>query len=350
MTLRKRRLILVFASLVFLIVAPALLLYAYGYRLDSHFRISKTGGLYISSPVSGSEIFVENNFKKLTNILQPGLFLQNLSEGEYQILVAKEGYWPWLKTLNIKESQVAEARAFLISQNPEGKVLLRGRFKDIQASPYNKVLLLEEEKNGGRQATFYLPDTNTFLTPVSATTTKLLFFKNGVSKISWDDNSVLLADDKTAISVSFDFENETVNALPASIKEIVVNDKYEKFAYQKKEHLFWDNKTNSIWLEWLGAKDAVPYYICESKPCESTNYLIAAFASSAVKNADFFPTRRDLLIIAAQNGVFAFEIDERGGRLSQPIYKGKEPTFAVFPNEKKVYVLDNDILLEIDLD
>lgn len=351
MTLRKRRVIIAFASLLFFIAAPALLLYSQGYRLDSHFRISKTGGLYVWSPVSGSEIFVKNNLEKITNILQTGLFLQDLSEGDYQILVAKDGYWPWLKTLKVKESLVAEARAFLIPRNPEGKVLLRGHFNAVWASPYDKVLLLEENKGNNRKITFYLPDTNTFLIPASSTTTKLLSFKDEFSKISWEENGVLLAENKNAVRITFNFDNGTVNALPESFNAISasINDKYEKFAYQKKEHLIWDNKTNSIWLEWLGDKNSIPYYICDIKPCESTNYLIAAFSSSPIKNVDFFPGRRDVVIIAIQNSVFALEIDGRGGRVNQPIYKGKDPVFAVFPDEKKVYILDEGVLSVVNL-
>jgi hypothetical protein len=349
MTLRKRRIILALASLIFFILVPALLLYAHGYRLNSDFQISKTGGLYVSSPVSGSEIFVKNDLKKTTNILQAGLFLQNLSEGAYQVLVAKEVYWPWLKTLNVKESLVAEARAFLIPRNPKGKVLLRGHFETVWASPYNKILLLEENKAGVRKMTFYAPRTDTFLTSISATTTKLLSFKNEFSKISWKDNSVLLAENKNAVQATFNLDNGTVSASPEVLAVVSIDDRYEKFSYQNKQHLFWNNENNEIWLEWLGDKDSIPYYICDIKPCESTAYLIAAF-SSPIKNADFFPGRRDLIIVAVQNGIFALEIDERGGRIRQPIYKGKDPTFAVFPNEKKVYVLDEGVLSAINLD
>ena len=353
MTLRKRRIIFAVSSLLFFIIAPALLLYSQGYRIDSHFRVSKTGGLYISSPVPGSEIFVQNHLKKTTNFLQTGLFIQDLPEGNYQILVNKNDYWPWLKTLNVKESLVAEARAFLIPKNPEGKVLLRGQFNAVWASPYNRVLLLEEKKGNNRKITFYLPDTNTFLIPASSTTTKLLSFKNEFSKISWDNNAVILEENKNknVIRASFDFNSGTVSALPESFNAISasVNDKYEKFAYQKKERLFWDDKNNSIWLEWLGDKNAIPYYICDNRPCDSTNYLIATFPSSPIKNVDFFPGRRDIIIIAIQNKVFALEIDGRGGRVSQPIYKGKDPVFAAFPDEKKVYILDDGILYVVNL-
>ncbi len=348
MTLHKRRIILAICSLVFLAIAPFLLLYCLGYRLDRNFKIGRIGGLYVSSPISGSKIFVKNIYEKTTNILQSGVFLQNLSEGNYQILVEKEGYWPWVKNLNIKEGLVAEARAFLIPQTPEGKILLKGLFSAVWASPYNKILLLEE-KNNGRQATFYLPDSNTFLTPFSATTTKLLSFETEISKIFWEDGAVLLGDGKKTIRAIFNLGNGTVNASIEPINAISVNHKYEKFTNQKKERLWRDDKTKEIWFEWLGDKTAIPYYLCESKPCESTVYLISSF-SFPPKNAEFFPGRRDLLITAVQNAVFALELDKRGGQLTRPIYKGKDPTFTVFPNEKKAYVLDEGVLIAINLE
>lgn len=359
MTLRKRRIILLISCLVFLGAAPLLLLYTAGYKITSNFLISRTGGLYVSSPLSGSEIFVKNKKEKETNILQSGLFLQNLSPGNYPIIVAKEGFWPWQKTLNIKEGLVAEARAFLIPMNPKGRVLLKGRFENFWASSYDKVLLLEENKSSGWRITFYLPDTDTFLTNDSLKTAKLLSFKNSISKIFWEDKAVLLMEEKEIIRVTFNFDNQTVSASLLEIDDISVNpirekfsngvnNKYEKISERKKERIWQNNQTNEIWLEWLGDKDFIPYYLCDTKPCPTT-YLIASFRSP-IKNVDFFPGRRDLLATAVQNSVFALETDKRGGQLMQPIYKGKDPTFAVFSSEKIIYVLDNGALLAVNLE
>ncbi len=349
MTLRKRRIMLAFCSLIFLIVAPFLLLYSLGYRLDRNFKIGRIGGLYVSAPMAEAEIFVKENLEKTTNILQSGLFLQNLSEGAYPIIVVKDGYWPWIKTLNIKEGLVAEARAFLIPQTPEGKIILKGPFSAAWASPYNRIFLLEENKNEGKQATFYLPDTNTFLTNISATTTKNLIFKNSISYIFWENGAIILGDGKKTIRAEFNFGNGTISAAPSKIGAEAINHKYQKFTSQNKEQLQWDDKTNEIWLKWLADKNTIPYYLCDIKPCESADYLISSY-KYPVKNAEFFPGRRDLLIAAVQNSVFALEMDGRGGRLSQPIYKGKNPTFTVFPNEKTAYVLDEGVLIAINLE
>lgn len=348
MTLRKRRIIFAISALLFFVLAPLLLLYTVGYRIDNRFKIGRTGGLYVSSPFSGSEIYIKNRLEKKTNIIQSGIFRQNLISGIYQILVTKEGYWPWLKPLNIQEGLVAEARAVLIPQNPKGDALLRGNFSAIWASPYNKILLLEENKADGVYATFYLPGTNTFLTSAAPETSRLLSFKNEISKIFWEEGAILLKSENRIIRVVFDLNSQTVKTSLEPISDFPVNHKTDKFSRNKKQHLWQDNKANAIWLEWLGEKGSIPQYLCEAKPCEETIYLISNFRFP-IKNTDFLPGRRDVIIASVHNAVFALEIDGRGGRLSFPIYKGKEPTFAVFPDEEKVYVLDNGVMSGVNL-
>ncbi len=336
-------------ALTFFILAPILLLYTLGYRINSQFKFGRIGGLYISSPVIGADIIVENRKEKETNMFQSGLFLQDLAEGGYRVTVTKEGYWPWQKTLNVKEGLVAEARALLIPQTPEGLILLKGDFSAVWSSPYNNVLLLEENKSEGKEAVFYLPETNTFLTNTSATTTKLLTLGGGISEIFWEDGYVLLKGWKNTVRATFDLNNGTVSASRETDAKILANYKYQRFNSQNTERLWFDEKTNEIWIDWLTDKNSIPYYLCDTKPCESVNYLIASF-KFPVKNADFFPGRKDIVIVAVQSGVFALEIDGRGGRMMQPIYKGKDPGFAVFSPVKKVYVLDSGVLFAITLE
>lgn len=351
MTLRKRRIILLLSFLAFALIAPALLLYAHGYRLTDDFQIAKTGGLYISSPAAGSEIYVKDSLEKKTNILQAGLFLQDLASGTYPVLVVKEGFWPWSKNLKVRAGMVTEARAFLIPQNPEGKFIIKGPFTAMRSSPYDKIILLEETKNDFKRVNFYLPDTNTFLTEASSSTAKLLSFKNGVEKISWQEGGILLTEAKTGkiISAKFNLDDQVVSASPGQGDASSANGEREKFTPSKNERLWWNEGNNQIWVEWLGDKDSIPYYLCDEKPCPETKYLIPNF-NGEIKNADFFPGRKDLIIAASGNGVFALELDGRGGRASQPIYKGKNPTFAVFPAGKKIYVLDDGNLSVINLD
>ena len=72
-------------------------------------------------------------------------------------------------------------------------------------------------------------------------------------------------------------------------------------------------------------------------------------SKTLIRNAAFYPNRNDVVIVAVQNGIFALEIDGRGGRSLQPLYKGKNPTFTTYEKESAVYILDEDTLIKIRL-
>lgn len=274
MTLKRRRIILVLCVAAFFIVMPVVLLYSNGFRLNSSFHLVKTGGLYVSSPISGSEIFVNNNLEKTTNILQSGLFLQNLKPGEYSVLIAKEGYWPWAKKLEVEEQAVVEARALILPKDPEGEIIKSKEIFPSEIEKYNEIMAeMREIKN------------------LSATTTPI-----------------------------------------------------ERYTSNEKQKVWWNPQENKIWAEWLGDKNSIPYYFNKK---ERELVLDSLYL---VRNADFLPGRRDVIVVAVQNGVFAIEIDGRGGRMLQPIYKGKEPIFTLYKNDSSVYVLDEETLMEIKLE
>ncbi len=260
--------------LAFLVVVPVVLLYSNGFRLDASFHLVKTGGIYVSSPISGSEIFVNNDLKKTTNILQSGLFLQNLKPGRYPVLIAKKGYWPWAKELEVKEQSVVEARALMLPENPEGKIIKSKEVLPADIQKTSEILAEIQEIKG-----------------LSATTTSI-----------------------------------------------------ERYTGNKKQKLWWNPAENKVWVDWMGEENSLPYFFSE----KSVLVLNSIFP---VRNADFMPGRRDIIVAAVQNGIFAIEIDGRGGRMLQPIYKGKNP-FFVFDekNDSIIYVLDEDALMEIKLE
>jgi hypothetical protein len=344
MTRKKRRILLLFSSIAFFLAAAAIISYSQGYSLDNKLRLTRKGGLYISAPLSGSDIFVNNKKERTTGMLNSGLFLGNLKGGEYALLVAKEGFWPWAKTIEVEPGKVSEARAIMLPKNPEGKMLFKGKLSNVWASSHNKVLALKEEKNGFFQLSFYLPEENTYLNSANALTEKLLIFNTDVNHLSWQKNSLTFKTEKGAIRADLDLDNKTVNASYAEGPLEEISD-YEKYTRRGDEKIWWNPQTHEVFINWLS--DAPPpYYICSSTNCKLP---IKIFQSQfAVKNIDFFPQRKDAILVAVGNGVYALEVDGRGGRLIYPIYKGKEPTFASF-GSNAIYILDEGALLSVQI-
>lgn len=286
MTLKKRRIILGICILIFLLTMPVILLYTNGYRWNPELGLYKTGGLYVASPLSGSKIFVNNKEEKETNILQNGIFLQSLKPGKYSVLIAKDGYWPWAKKLTVKEQLVTEARAMLIPKEPQGTILLRENYSPMETSKYDEIL---------------------------ASLKKLtLPLKNKATEEEKEE-------------------------------------RYSRLSANKKEKLWWDPKTNKLWAEWLGDKESLPYYFCDDYKC--LEKILVLDSKFPIRNADFYPKRKDTVIVAIQNGVYAIELDGRGGgRMLQPIYKGKEPFFIIYKNESSLYIMEEKDLIQIKLD
>lgn len=285
MTIKKRRVILLVCILVFFLIVPLLLFYTLGWRWDIKLGLYKTGGLYISSSFSDSKIFVNNVLKKETNILQGGMFLQSLKPSKYSIIVSKDGFWPWKKDLIVHEQLVTEARALLVPQEPEGKIILRENYTPFDYTKYDTIL--EELK-------------------------------------------------KLSAPLSKKATEEEVEA------------RYSRFTTNNKEKLWWNQKENKLYIEWLGDKNSIPYYFCDNNlVCQEK--IMVFNANYPIKNADFFPKRKDAVIFSIQNAVYAIEIDGRGSRTILPVYKGKNPISLINEDENAVYVLDDKNLIEIKL-
>lgn len=103
-----------------------------------------------------------------------------------------------------------------------------------------------------------------------------------------------------------------------------------------------DDHTTALWMEgdtmyaaWQGKREA-PRYFC-TPVCSTTR---AVFTSDvAIRSLGFYGDRSDVLLFAAENGIFGLELDARGTQNFQPLYLGTAPLFSV---------MDKDTLLVYD--
>ncbi len=309
MTYRKRRIILLLSIVAFLLGATAMLLYGQGYSLGNNFTLSKNGGLYISAPYPDSEIFINNKKQKTSGILSENIYLPNTKPGTYSVIVAKEGHWPWSKNLTVKEGFVTEARALTIPKDPDGDYLLRGKFSNLWAlSSGEKILTMEEQKGDDYHLLFYNPTENNFLTEDSAAANKLLSYKENITNIAWGTNYMIFKSGKGYVKAVFDLAKRTVTAsfLTAAPEK---NSDFERYTPRNDERLWWNPFSGEIFIDWLKDESSIPYYLCEQKPCQLP--LPVFKTRLVIKNAEFFPKRKDVLILAVSNGGNALEIDKR---------------------------------------
>lgn len=89
--------------------------YARGYRFDLNNPksiLEGTGLLVLTSKPDGSRVFINNHLTTATNNTI------NLAPGVYEVRIEQDGYFPWRKTIEIKNEAVSQANATLFPIAP----------------------------------------------------------------------------------------------------------------------------------------------------------------------------------------------------------------------------------------
>ena len=181
---RRRRGYLLVSCLLFLVMAPAAILYAKGYRLTETLTITRTGGLYASVGFSGARVYLDDILMKETGVFQKGSLIQNLKPGTYTLRVEKDGLNTWEKTLPVFRETVTDARVLMLPTEPVITEILPTKPTEKDATSTDKI---EPEENPQYEVV-----TNLFgpKTVASSTEEKIINklsaeVESGVIKVLW---------------------------------------------------------------------------------------------------------------------------------------------------------------------
>ncbi|OHA89178.1 MAG: hypothetical protein A2741_02480 [Candidatus Zambryskibacteria bacterium RIFCSPHIGHO2_01_FULL_43_27] len=266
-------------AVIFVIAAPLLILYASGYRLDDAFRLASTGGIYISAPQSGVEIYVDNELIRKTSAFQKNAFVQNLKPADYEIRVTKEDYQEWSKILSVFPETVTEAHSFLLRKEP---VLVEVRS------------LVSAETDGDRAT--------------STATTSIKQIKNP----------------------EYDIAIKLFEPIKTSTLKKATSTDIEKVS--RKLSVLRDG--DILRVTWLGNMDDIPGYFCRNEICKEE---IIINPNSKIRHFDFFPGREDLIIMSLENGIYVSEIDDRSKQNVQKIVEGGGYDFRILEGDQ-IYI------------
>jgi len=269
-------------------------MYTDGYRINGKFEIVETGGIYVYSPQAGSEIFINNKKQDKTTIFNKDFFVQNLKPGTYKILIAKEGFWPWAKEVEVHERHVTEAIAFLIPKEPDWEIV---------------------------------PEYTTNTDATNSTTTEAKKEPNTEYK---------------KILAMFEERDNNKNTLGLKTGTTTA-EKIEELSKRKRTGL-WHEDTQ-IFAIWLEDEESIPNHFCRDEICQ--NPLLVFSGTEEVRSLGFYPGREDLILVAVGTGIYALEIDGRVHQNFQPLYKGISPVFVLKNNT--IYAKDGDIVFILNL-
>jgi len=146
MNKRSRTIFFLICLFLFFLITPLVVLYSQGYRIDwDSKKIIRTGGFYFNVWPAGVQIFIDGKFQKNNSFLSNSVYIDNLKPKEYKIEIKKDGFFPWQKNIEIKESLVMNFNdIFLIPENPKYTTLAQNA-ENFFFSPDGRIVILKEK-------------------------------------------------------------------------------------------------------------------------------------------------------------------------------------------------------------
>lgn len=121
MTKKTRLIILLICVACFLIIAPVLVLYSMGYRFDFvKMRTTATGGIYVRTFPTAGQVIIDSKIIEKPGMFSNSIFVQSLLPTTHSVLIKKNDYYDYFKTLPVQENQVTKLEnVLLIKKNIE---------------------------------------------------------------------------------------------------------------------------------------------------------------------------------------------------------------------------------------
>lgn len=92
------------------------ILFAQGYRFNFNtLKIVKTGGIFIKTSTDNAKIFINDKYIESTSgILTHTILISGLTPKNYNVFIHKENYYPWNKTVEVKNGMVTELKSIIL--------------------------------------------------------------------------------------------------------------------------------------------------------------------------------------------------------------------------------------------
>ncbi|MBU0722517.1 hypothetical protein KKA93_03630 [Patescibacteria group bacterium] len=345
MTLKVRRILSFIFIILFLVITPAIMLYAAGYRLGKNgFSIQRTGMFIINSKPKGAKVFINGKIQEtwLGSIFYKNHFIttpakiKNLLPGEYDLKLELDGCFSWQKKLTISPGTSTFAENIYLFKNDLPVQIIPGNIESIS---------LSSNKN---QAVILSSDLITFLN-LSDESQKSTKRNDLVGKnIFWslDQNKIIINNylyNLTDLSSCLDLKKLTANSF---------NYKWNgnTLYYQDKNSIYRLESSNlpkkiisnKIFNDYL-VKNNYLYLIIKSDQASNLEVIDAATGQS-LKNINLPAALNYSFINAEQNLLNLYDNNHKILYLIDPL-SAHEPLVEIINNVKTTFWADSNNLL-----
>ncbi len=243
-------------------IVLALIFYNTGFRLTNHLVPTKIGSIELSSNESDIQIFLDNRPIQIS-ATDHRYTIGDIPPGLHSVMVYKNGFWPWIKSVDISPNTASPVFAFIFPTEGVATATLQ-------------------------------PGTNQY--------------NDAAKKIA--ANILPVAHGNPPSDQSFS-------------KWLARNIPNLKISADKNTALFTED--NAIEIMWISDNMPPPHYLCEKNPC--LYQMPITTITKPIKNVDFYKGRGDVVLFSSGTAIYAIDVDRSGTQNFQPLYHGKDPYF-----------------------
>ncbi|MDZ7799134.1 MAG: PEGA domain-containing protein [Patescibacteria group bacterium] len=336
MTIKKRRIFYLALFLVFIILAPIIVLYATGYNFNiGQKKFTKTGFLALDSYPQNADIYIDNT---ITKEKTPEKF-RYLSPRLYNIKIKKSGYTDWSKNLKILPnlSTFAE-KIVLFLKKPLAENLLEENITQYKVSPNGEKIALVIKKNDYQVLVIDLKNKNKKVIKKS--------IKSPITQIEWIDNFLFLAgknEEKNEYQIISTIYSEEINLSEISDKEFTKIEPYKDNFYTLSENILYKIDLSNKKLTRVSEKQVSDftvknniYYIGKNNQ-EKNLYRLENDEDKIIDNLNyklnyrFISLKNNNFILASENNFFLYKDENIRINFNQKITKAE-----ISPDSKKL--------------
>ncbi len=185
MSKRLRRFIFLAFSIVFLILAPLIVLYTAGYRYNfGTGSIVQTGVLSLTSTPKSARVSLDG---KLLGSTTPTVF-KNIFPGEHTIRLEKDGYTSWEKHLTVESRQTAFVENAVLFLNETPTLIRETTFTAVRVNPTRSKAVYTITQ--GQWAEIWVHD---LIIGTESLVSRLPITTNTQIQFQWLDNDTILS-------------------------------------------------------------------------------------------------------------------------------------------------------------
>lgn len=127
MSKKDKKLVYIYLGLAVLVLLVV------GIFRNSIFGLGETGEISLLNIEANTLIYLDSIEKKRVSEARPEVVLKRVSPGVHSVLVSRDGFWPWLKEVEVKTREAMVLSPFFVYSNTNGLLIDKSdpEYRDI---------------------------------------------------------------------------------------------------------------------------------------------------------------------------------------------------------------------------